>query len=97
MADVLILQAADDEYVAALRWYAERSIAAAIGFEAAVACAIDSITVHPSWAPVCDERHRFMIVRGYPFQVIYRIDGPASIVVVAIAHGSREPDYWRHR
>jgi len=97
MADVLILQAADNEYVAALQWYAERSITAAIGFEAAVACAIDSITVQPNWPPACDERHRFIIVRGYPFQVIYRIDGPASIVVVAIAHCSREPDYWRYR
>jgi plasmid stabilization system protein ParE len=97
MADVLILRAADDEYVAAMQWYAERSISAALGFEAAVSSAITLIATLPNWHPACDGRHRFVIVRGYPFQVIYRIDGPASIVVVAIAHCSREPDYWRHR
>ena len=97
MADVLILRAAEDEYVAALRWYADKSITAAVGFEAAIASAINSIATQPNWHPACDDRHRFMIVRGYPFQVIYRIDGPASIVVAAIAHCSREPDYWRYR
>jgi toxin ParE1/3/4 len=97
MADVLILRAAEDEYVAAMQWYAERSVTAAIGFEAAVASAITSIATQPSWHPTCDDRHRFMIVRGYPFHLIYRIDGPDSIAVVAVAHGSREPDYWRNR
>ena len=42
MADVLIVRAADDEYVAALRWYADKSIIAAVGFEAAIASAINS-------------------------------------------------------
>jgi len=31
MADVLVLRAAEDEYVAAMHWYAERSVTAALG------------------------------------------------------------------
>ena len=57
MADVLILRAADDEYVAAMQWYAERSITAALGFEAAIAAAINSIATQPNWHPACDDRH----------------------------------------
>jgi len=50
MADVVILKAAADDYTAALRWYAERSIAAAAGFETAI-----SFMKKPGRAP-CDAR-----------------------------------------
>jgi plasmid stabilization system protein ParE len=43
MADVAILKAAADDYTAALRWYAERSIAAAAGFETAISQAIEAV------------------------------------------------------
>lgn len=42
----------------------------------------------------CDALHRQLIVRGYPYQIVYRIMDAGAILVVAIAHGSRRPDYW---
>ena len=39
----------------------------------------------------------FVMVRGYPYQLIYRLDSPDSLVVVAVAHGSREPTFWLGR
>jgi len=51
MADVVILKAAADDYTAALRWYAERSIAAAAGFETAISRAIEVIALQPLWYP----------------------------------------------
>ena len=82
MADVVVLEAAAADYAAALRWYAERSVAAATGFETAISQAIEAIALQPLWYPACDERHRFVMVRGSPYQLSYRLDSPDSLVVV---------------
>jgi len=37
------------------------------------------------------------MVRGYPYQLIYRLDSPDSLAVVAVAHGSRAPNFWLDR
>ncbi|WP_102017610.1 type II toxin-antitoxin system RelE/ParE family toxin [Rhodopirellula islandica] len=46
--------------------------------------------------PKCDARHRFYLLRRFPFRVIYRVDGE-DVVVVAVAHGSQDPNYWATR
>ena len=63
MADMVVLKAAAAEYAAALRSYAERSVAAAEGFETAISQAIEAIALQPLRYPACDERHRFVMVR----------------------------------
>ncbi len=37
-----------------------------------------------------------MIVVGFPYKVIYVIEGDMA-VVVAFAHSSRKPGYWQDR
>ncbi|MGE3491981.1 MAG: type II toxin-antitoxin system RelE/ParE family toxin [Vicinamibacterales bacterium] len=39
---------------------------------------------------------RQLKVRGFPYIVAYRIR-PADIYIVAVAHTSRRPGYWKHR
>ena len=94
MAKLIIGEAAEAEYAAAADWYAERSHAAADGFTEAVAAAFRRILDRPEWGAACDDAHRLVIVRGYPYQIIYRMAADNSILVVAIAHCSRRPDYW---
>ncbi len=94
MAKLIIGEAAEAEYVAAADWYAERSHAAADGFTEAVAAAFRRILDRPEWGAACDDAHRQVIVRGYPYQIVYRIMDAGAILVVAIAHCSRRPDYW---
>jgi hypothetical protein len=67
------------------------------GFETAISLAIETIALPTLWYPVCDERHSLIMVRGYPYQLIYRLDSPDSLVVVAVAHGNREPTFWLGR
>jgi hypothetical protein len=38
-----------------------------------------------------------VIVRGYPYQIIYRMAADNSTLVIAVAHCSRRPDYWLQR
>ena len=86
MAKLVVGEAAEAEYAAA-----------ADGFTEAVAAAIRRILARPEWGAACDDAHRLVIVRGYPYQIIYRNAFEGSILVVAVAHCSRRPDYWVER
>lgn len=97
MDNLLIAAAAEEEYTESLKWYAERSLRAADGFEAAFEQALESIAAHPERYPLCDDRHRFFLLKRYPFQIIYRRTSEDRWLVVAVAHTSRRPGYWRYR
>jgi toxin ParE1/3/4 len=43
-----------------------------------------------------DENLRHFVLRKFPFSVVYAVAGQL-IYIVAIAHSSREPQYWRSR
>jgi plasmid stabilization system protein ParE len=94
MDKLLVAEAAEEEYTDSLRWYAERSIGAAEGFEATFEQALESIAAYPERYPLCDDRHRFFLLKRYPFQIIYRKTSQDRWLVVAVAHTSRRPGYW---
>jgi plasmid stabilization system protein ParE len=97
MDELLIAEAAEEEYTESLKCYAERSLRAAERFDAAFEQALNSIAAHPERYPFCDDRHRFYLLKGYPFQIIDRRASENQWLVVAVAHTSRSPDYWRYR
>ena len=43
-----------------------------------------------------DEHLEHFVLRKFPFSVVYAVEADV-IYIVAIAHGSREPAYWRSR
>ncbi|WP_407936397.1 hypothetical protein [Limnochorda pilosa] len=43
-----------------------------------------------------DHLTRRVLVRGFPYQVVYHLR-PDEIVIVAVAHLKRRPGYWRNR
>lgn len=97
MAEILITEGAEEDYTSSLRWYAERSQRAAEGFEAEFARALDAIAAAPDRYPLCDDRHRFYLLKRYPFQIIYRKASEDQWLIVAVAHASRRPGYWSSR
>ena len=96
MTNVRITSAAEEDFTEALCWYAERSQRAAEAFEGEFDRALKSIAADPYRFPHCDERHRFYLMRRYPFQVIYR-EHDDQLVIVAVAHAKRKPGYWSNR
>jgi plasmid stabilization system protein ParE len=87
---------AEQEYLAALAWYLERSPAAATGFEGAFDRAIGKIREAPDrWSVYLAGCRRYM-VHQFPFIVVYSTF-LSHILVLAIAHGHRRPGYWRDR
>ena len=58
--------------------------------------AIDSIRERPRLGAEIAHGFRRVLVRRFPFSVVYFIE-LEQIVVVAVAHQSRSPDYWKER
>jgi toxin ParE1/3/4 len=96
MAEVTVHPAAEAEYEQALAWYLERSPQAAERFQVAFDEAIEAIQSHPAMFPLFDDRHRFVLVKRYPYSVIYRWDGDTARVI-AVAHAKRRPRSWSNR
>jgi plasmid stabilization system protein ParE len=96
MVSLTICSAAEDDFTESLRWYAEHSVEAANDFDAEFDRALEAIARAPERFPQCDERHRYFLMRRFPFQVIYRVQGE-QIAIIAVAHTSRSPDFWSHR
>jgi toxin ParE2 len=58
--------------------------------------AADRIVRYPdAWQPLGEDIRRYRLSR-FPYGVIYAIES-GDIVVLAIAHLHRKPDYWRDR
>ena len=87
---------AEQEYLTALAWYRERSLIAAINFESAFGQAIERVREAPQRWPIYFQDFRKYTLRQFPFSIVYQ-DLSSEIVVFAVAHGRRQPGYWKDR
>jgi plasmid stabilization system protein ParE len=96
MANIIVCSAAEIDYTESLRWYAQRNTKAANDFETEFDLALQQIMANPERFPACDDRHRYFLLRRFPFRIIYRLLGD-EIIIIAAAHYSRSIDYWVDR
>ena len=96
MTNVIVCSAAEIDYTESLMWYAERSVDAANDFDAEFDRPLTQIASDPERFPLWEARHRYFLLRRFPFRIIYRFVR-GEIVVIAVAHSSRSPDYWADR
>jgi toxin ParE1/3/4 len=80
----------------AVAWYAERSMRAAERFVQEMEAAVAAIGGTPERWPLFDGEARRILLRRYPYVVIYRVLTD-RIQILAVAHGRRRPGYWRDR
>jgi plasmid stabilization system protein ParE len=88
--------AAAAELDAAVQWYAERSPVAARAFAAAVNTCVERVAEAPDRWPSYVHGTRRYLFPHFPFSPIYRVRR-GEIEIVAVAHHSRRPGYWRSR
>jgi toxin ParE1/3/4 len=87
---------ATEDVKAAVAWYRRRSNKAAVEFIEELNRATATIQEAPTrWAIQKNNTRRFSLWR-FPFTVIFE-EEDSRIVVWAVAHGSRRPDYWVKR
>ena len=90
------LSAATDELRDALSWYRQRNPRAAELLWIRVQEARHSVMLFPEAAPLIGPGLRRFILSGFPYDMIYAVHD-SEIVILAIAHHSRRPGYWRTR
>jgi plasmid stabilization system protein ParE len=61
-----------------------------------VQIAIHKLCEYPQAGQVVASPLRRMLLHRFPFSIIYS-EETDSILVIAVAHHSRRPDYWRSR
>lgn len=98
MKGVFLLPGAQAELEGAADWYEARREGLGLRFVLEVDQALKAIENTPAafaeWD--ADPRFRKFVLRRFPFLVFYR-ETEERIEVVAVAHGAREPAYWRKR
>ena len=65
-------------------------------FKGEVGQAIKRIQTYPYACPIVRGSMRKNLVHKFPYTIFYTID-QGTIVVLAIAHQHRKPDYWSDR
>ncbi|HYR82582.1 MAG TPA: type II toxin-antitoxin system RelE/ParE family toxin [Terriglobia bacterium] len=91
------LKEAREEFTAAVRWYEEQRPGLGGEFFDAVSHATALIQAQPEVGTLSrDRRTRRVLVRRFPYEVVYRLS-EEEIVIVAIAHLKRRPGYWKKR
>jgi len=96
-AQVIFHRLAAREYRSSREWYAKRSAAVAERFRLAVDRAVDRIVKEADSLGVLVGQYRYVRVSRFPYVLIFRRLDSAVVVVVAVAHTSRRPGYWRRR
>ncbi len=89
---------AEAELWDAVNWYEDRSALAGDRFLRSIREAVSAVAADPLRFQLLDEGLRVFRLRKFPFKVIYSHDASGdSLLIVAIMHEKRRPDYWRGR
>lgn len=90
------LPEAEAELLHEVGYYSDTGTGIGIRFQAMVEAAIQFAVRHPLGGFPSPHDTRAVLVKGFPFSVIYRVS-EAELLVVAIAPHRRHPDYWKSR
>ena len=96
MRRVRFLAEARDEFIAEVAWYEKAQSGLGGRFRKAVEESTSIATAFPLAGSPCVAATRRVMVKGFPFSVVYRSED-TGLVVIAVAHFRREPGYWRNR
>ena len=84
------------EYAEAVQYYVEQRAETAQLFVNAVEEAVYRIREFPERYAVIDEDVRRCMTRKFPYGILYVIE-PDYILILAVMHCSRKPQYWKNR
>jgi plasmid stabilization system protein ParE len=79
-----------------INYYGAAQNGLGVRFERAVAEAVRRAVANPEHGAPRSRNTKPLLVKGFPFSVIYRADD-REVLIVAIADSRRKPDYWAKR
>jgi toxin ParE1/3/4 len=87
---------AEKELIAAAAYYENQKPTLGRRFLISIQDAINRVLINPDLYPIVDSNVRRCLVRTFPFGIIFR-EFHDRIVILAIMHLHRDPDYWKKR
>jgi plasmid stabilization system protein ParE len=87
---------ARDELAKSGRFYSSQSLELGNRFFEAFDRAVMDIRQFPHRFPKVEDDIRRCLLHKFPFGICYRIENE-TVRILAIAHSSRHPDYWKRR
>ncbi len=94
--NIRFLNAAQVELDDAFDWYENQKQSLGLEFLDEFDSAVQRIVNYPELHLQIDENIHRCLFKRFPYSVIYGID-VENIVIIAIAHQHRKPDYWQNR
>jgi toxin ParE1/3/4 len=93
---------AEDEAASAVAWYNNQRDDLGFEFLDALQAFLEMIESGPRRYPRVDHINpgrevRHAIMRRFPDRVVFEIKSDQSLLVLAVAHTRRHPDYWQQR
>ena len=96
MEEIRLLEAAQKELDDAYDYYEAQATGLGSQFIDEMLGTMKSIRKHPEAWPVFSRRSRRCLVSRFPYSIIYQVLED-KILIVAIAHMHRKPEYWKDR
>lgn len=96
MKPAILLQSAEEELVLAAKYYEQRFPGLGSRFLAELQRAIERVQELPDAGTPLRGGYRRRLLLRFPYGVLYRTTAE-EIVIVAVMHMRRRPDYWRKR
>ena len=96
MTRVVFHPAAEAELVAAAEFYDAHSPGLGLDFILEIQRSTRALVTYPRIGRKFSKRLRRMLVRRFPYGLLYQSEAD-QIFVVAVAHVRRRPGYWRRR
>jgi toxin ParE1/3/4 len=93
---VRFLPPAEAELLHEVEYYSVARAGTGIRFQAAIEAALERAQSHPMGGAPSYGGARCVLVKGFPFSVVYRAN-ELELLVVAIAPHRRRPGYWLSR
>jgi len=90
---IIVLEEAEQEITDAVLWYEERADGLGAAFENEVNFVFRAIACSPELPRLRTKGYRRVNLKRFPFYVAYMIYHDA-VIILAIGHGARLPEYW---
>ena len=93
---VYFLEPAEKEFLDAIDFYNNESIGLGFEFAKEIQKSINLIIEYPLIWSKFSKNSRKCKCKRFPYNIIYSVVN-SSIIIVAIMHTSRKPNYWKSR
>lgn len=90
------VSSAEEEFADAGAFYESERLGLGDEFFETIRAAVNLLEEIPETGSPIDSSFRSVVIRRFPYRIVYKI-ADSEIIIIAVAHQSRHPEYWRDR